>query len=273
MAGYRPSKKAVSRGRKLDRMAVRFAKRRYLYRNSYAPKIGVIARDVARLKGMLNTEKKYVTFERNSINFGVADSTTAPDRGDKMQLLLAPTRGDAFNERTGQKIKITSMEFQVKIQPSFPSQFKNDTRYKIYVLQWIGERPPDLATDVPSKANSLTDKFMDLNSNNQISVNNFRNRQHFKNWRILKVCSGKILAPTYNDGAIVTGINIHDKKMWVSVADPHQVLNNSTSATQFPQENPLYILYTADNGDINTGVGAQTGLVADIQYRINYLDN
>jgi hypothetical protein len=59
--------------------------------------------------------------------------------------------------------------------------------------------------------------------------------------------------------------------MWINLADPHLILNNSTAPTQFPKENPIYLLFTADNGDINPLV--DTGLTVDYQYRINYLDN
>lgn len=294
MAGYRYSKSARSRGKKLDAYAMKMARRRYMYKGTYIPKIGQIAKDVAFLKSGMNTEKKYFSQAVAPTTFALSRWVDGqPDfirRGDQVCALQCPPKGGAFDERIGNSIKLTSIEMKIDLKPANASAFKTDTKYHIFVLQYVGEPAYNVnggvdstrpTTDTPRSDSEIATKFFDVNLTTNaglIDGKNFREREFYKNFRILKVINGTLRAPNqFEDGTEAVPVQIHQPKrhFWVKPSSKlaHWKMEDSATANQTPLINNIYLLYTAEQGIQAEDLDESTAIIANCQYRINYVDN
>lgn len=248
--------------RRQVRRGGRFLRRRYINKKGNF-RVRKLVSDVNRLKSLINVEKKDFSGDSSQINFALNDSTQVLGRGDAIWKLNGPSQGTTAITRTGNSIKLTTINVSLRIAGQISL---NDSRmFKIFFLQYVGKPDPakDPTPDTATYDNLLVLDFLDYSSS-RISPLSFRNKDMFRNWRVLKIVSGVVQPDMYSTG----GDWQKNYNIWVRPAPGLQHLKFDGSSQDIEQ-NPIYVLFTCPGGDTNTS----TGLKAEFHYRMNYVDN
>lgn len=210
-----------------------------------------LAKKVYDLYKLINVEKKYVI---HNTSF----SADASYNGNIM-LCAGPAQGTAYNERTGNSIKISSMQFALQVNPQ-ANATNQSISYKVYFLHWNGDFPaPSYTTGVNG---TLTSLFLDPDQYGGLTTHSLRETSHFGNWRILKVLSGGFKA----EESSTSGAPQRNHKGYFK---PNIHCRLEPSSTVFAN-NPIYILALTSVGMTPT---AATGLDFKLLTKCYYIDN
>lgn len=242
-------------GRKLN-------KKRYVKRSGRV-NYNKIARDVWRLKSLINVEKKDYSAYTSQINFALTDTAQTLQRGDALYKLKGPAQGTTAVTRTGNSIKLTSINVSMRLQGQ--TSLTDQRQYTIFFLQYNGIPDPakDATADIATYDNLLVLDFLDYN-NGKISQLSFRNKDTFRNWRILKTIRGYLNPDTFSTG----GDSFKTFNFWVKPSKGMRHIKFDDN-DQDPLQNPIYAFFTSTGG----ATSSNTGLRAEFSYRMNYIDN
>jgi hypothetical protein len=252
-----PFKKTV---RRAIRSAGRSLKRRYFKGKGFSrPKIAQMAKDVYRLKSMVNAEKKRA-------ESGQADVNVALQNGAGPGYLLAPvlptiSQGLGSSQRTGNSIKVVS--FMLRGRMKQQTSINTPIRVRMYLLRAKGVQPTitgTMAAPAPVTDLAVTRTFIE----NDIftgypSYNSNRNPDTFTDWIVQ---SKKVV---YLKGDDVTGQTQITDFSIIKKCNFHVRYNSSGAA----EEGNLFLLVVADSGDTSTSTGAKL----DLYMRTFYYDN
>ena len=255
--GYRKfAKRQFRRGR-------RALRRRYVNKRGNL-RVGRISRDVARLKMLVNVEKKDHSGSESAINFALSDSLQTLGRGDALYKLSGPVQGTTATTRVGNSIRISSINMALRIQGQ--ASLTDVRNYCIYFLQYAGVPDPakDSTAGTADYDNTLILDFLEYNSDGRLNEMCFRTKETFRNWRILKVIKGRLGAQMYSSG----GEDFRTYNFFLKPFKGMEHLKFDDNDSD-PLQNPIYMFLTSTGGDTNSN----TGLRTEFDYRINYIDN
>lgn len=164
--------------------------KRYVKKDRSNLKWGRMVKDVAMLKGLINTEVKYLDQSRNGGVDGywdiIASSTPAvpgpesapPTPGYVRFMVDYPPLGDDFNQRNGRSIKLKSIQLKGTIRvPATGSERRGQARVMIIV-------------DHQAQSGEDTDPvpiLFELDNNGHYSMGSRINRQQNKRYSVLAV--------------------------------------------------------------------------------------
>lgn len=161
-------------GRKFIKRGARRVKKRY-YGKRKGVKVNTLARDVFKIKRMLNTEHKHLDFKFGS---GQTISAQVPTKDNPIVLAIpTPVKGTAFDERIGNQLKVTHIT--TKIQFIFENNTDTFARSTARVRLVFSKS----ADDVPAIANLL-----EPDANGHYTNLSFVNGQEYKKYAWIKSC-------------------------------------------------------------------------------------
>ena len=161
-------------GRKFIKRGARRVKKRY-YGKKKGVKVNTLARDVYKIKRMLNTEHKHLDFKFGS---GQTIPAQLPTNSSPVILTIpTPVKGTAYDERIGNQLKITHMT--LKIQFMFKNNVDTFSRSSARVRLIYAKN----ADDIPD----IT-QLLDQDANGHYSNLSFVNTQEYKKFVWIKKC-------------------------------------------------------------------------------------
>lgn len=232
-----------------------------------------LARDVSRIMGMLNTEKKRFT-QVNSVTQGVGQLNGNSSGHWLIDITPTPTQGTGFENRTGNQIKLVSSHFDFQ----FIAQSANISgmRLKLQIIQVLGQ-PFSTVSDIMGKFITNT-KFIKTSGGavaNVYDINSDRDQDYFNNFRVLRTIY------TYLKQDDMSGeIQSSRIKFGLKYRNFHIRTNDNDPTLSKGQ---LIMLITADKGNwssttasTNTGVpivAINTGAAFDYENIHYFVDN
>lgn len=252
--------------KKISRVRKVVKKRYFKGKGLFNPKLNTMARDIARLKSLVNVEKK--SLESNVIPYatspiGQVNLTQAGLFIDDITPL--PIQGIGHSQRNGNEIKLVSMCIKGQIRQQV--NCTHNGKIKIYIILPQG---PQIAMTAITNG-----QFLETNPlSNVIDYNSSRNVDYFKNYRVLKTLT--ITMPS--DGSSAPTL-IKDFSIIMKLS--HHIKWADDSNTNFTN-GQMILLAVADSG--NTGatavtnttisqVGALTGYEMQFYTKFYYVDN
>ena len=225
--------------------------------------IARVVSDVARLKSLVNVEKKYIDQGYDQLVGqcnGNISATTALD------ITPIPTQGVGVNQRTGQSIKMTSMTVYISINMQSAQTIPCKIRFEIYKI--IGN-PQTSLTNVVTECydvNPIT-TIVDF-----LSVRDPNFYSDFK-----KVATKTVSFPP----AQYSGNTLRQKTVRFNIKINHHVrFNNSTTTLTDGQ---LVLMAFAEAGNVSTATQStlpyvysnliNTGFAYQLSNRYYYVDN
>lgn len=229
----------------------RAVQNRYIKKKSgYMPRFNMIAKDVMRLKQLVNIEKKRAEVNVTSFTVGQINNSTSVSGYYAFGVTPNPAQGLTSSNRIGNSIKLQSMVVQMK----FVQQANTvvPIRLKIIFYRQIGN-PTATATSVTNcwEANPFSG-VIDYFSN--------RNPDTFTDLKILRTAYVKV-EPDNFSGQVQTASRQYLFKL------NHHLRWDNTGAISDGQ---IFMLVLADDGDKGT---AATGVQGQFTSRVYYTDN
>lgn len=228
-------------------------------------KYGNMYRDVQMLKGLINTEIKYLDQSRNngvdgywdivpSATQGLPDVEAGPPTPGYVSFMVDyPNQGDDFNQREGRSIKLKSI--QLKGQIRVPNGTSSNQRGQCRIM---------IIVDHQCQTNEDTDPvpiLYSLDNNNQYSMMSRINRQQNKRYSIL--ATRKL---SFSQSYFSHSINIYKRL-------DDKVKFNGVNNQNF-MDKAFHIVVLADGEFPNVGSNdIQSNYVAQFETRITYVDN
>lgn len=230
-------------------------KKRYIKNGQ--PKLATMARDIVRLKTMLNTEKHMVT---TTLTGGYVGRVTNITGQGYLSRNISPNIAQGVGEtnRIGAKIKIVSFQFRCLISQN--GNASGPIRWTHYLV-----RQPvsahDLGNDGQLNRFIQDDPFFAKKC--YFSMRN-PDGNDFKLFTIISKRSGVVNADSA-PGVIQNNVcNIYKKSQFhVKWSGDETGIGNIT-------QNPIYSIWVADNGDVGT---PGTGLMIQEMVNWYYVDN
>jgi len=239
--------------KKQVKRAGKYVKKRYFKGKGYSnPKISTIARDVMRLKSIVNSEKQ------NAESTSTATHTLGQFNGattgfNSFALMPTIAQGVGEDQRKGDSIKVCS--WCLKIQAfNYGPDTVNDVNYKFYVV-----------TQPVNPVGAATAGFQFLEANpfsGVIDSNSNRNYQHYKDFRVLGVISGKLKAMD-DPSSTSARTNNH------TLARKQEFHIRYQKGTTTIMNNDIYLIAVASDGDIATA--NRCGFM--YSFKVYYYDN
>lgn len=233
----------------------RYAKKRYVRKgrptNVRNLNYSQIAKDVKMLKGLVNAEKQNADF---SVNTPTKFARVSSSGSGAVILSIHPTisQGISEDQRKGDTYKVCSMLLQAQIRCTSNI---SDINYKIYIV-----RKPTQAL-VATHAGDLANLLEPNPFTGVQDFNSLRNYEQFRDFRVMKVITGKIR------GAEGTTSNINVKQHVCPLkCDFHTRYDKGTTNIE---HNELFAVFVADE-KINTAADAPT---FELHNRIWFYDN
>lgn len=236
--------------------AGKYVKKRYFKGKGYSnPKVSTIARDVMRLKQIINSEKQnaetQITTEYDLAQFNGV-STPGYRLIDCMPTI---SQGVGEDNRKGDSIKVCSWVLQMQTYNNSELSL-TDYDYKFLVIQ----QPLN-----PTGATITTvDQFLETNSFSLVrDYYSNRNYQHYKDFRVLGMIKGRLKA---QDTATTSNSSSSNQHTLARKADFHIRYDKGTNTIL---NNPIYLLALCDDGDRNTS----NKMFFKFSFKVFYYDN
>lgn len=266
--------KVVKVVKKVARKVRGAAIKRY-FKKGYNPKINQIVKDVAMLRGMVNSEKK-----RNTIATGgqvVAQLNGATGQGLFItDITPTPSEGTTSTSRTGNSIKLHS-SFQ-RFQFYHQSATTQPINFQILILQVKGPPVSNLTTFVnniytlnPFVSNAGAPAIVDYNSS--------FNPDFFGQYRILRRKKFRLSPDQFTGQQMIKNVNLPMKYNRGKGHHIRYALDNNT----VPSDGQILMIVLADSGNMssttastlsNVPVSAiNTGLIMDYNIVHYFYDN
>lgn len=244
-------------GRKFIKRGARRVKKRY-YGKRKGVKVNTLARDVYKIKRMLNTEHKHFDFKFGS---GQTVAAQVPTKSHPVILALPmPYRGTSYNERVGNQFKIVHMT--MKIQFLFHNNndlFQRSTGRVRLIFSKSADDVPDIT------------KLLEPDANNHYTNLSFVNGQEYKKYTWIKKCD---ITQSHTEPINRTDLSTDNLATYVRVA---KCRSNVTvmfkNLTEDIEQMKPYLVLTSNM----IGQAGVTTLVDPIsvsgQIRFTYVDN
>lgn len=187
--------------RKVAKKAGRYVKKRYFKGKGYGdPKIATMARDVMRLKQMVNAEKQNIESAATN-EFDLAQYNGVSTTGAR-QIEIMPTvfQGYTENQRKGDSLKVCSWVLKIQAYNNGNLTLAG-MNYTFYLV-----RQP---VNPVANANVL-DQFLEPNPfSGVIDGYSNRNYEHYKDWVVMGIIKGKFKANESADAGQGSKTNMH----------------------------------------------------------------
>lgn len=254
--------------RKAVRAGIRYAKKRYMRKGNL--NVSKIARDVYKLKTIVNSERKRITTNVVEQSVGQINATSASTwvaSNYSVDITPSPTEGIQYNGRTGSSIKMSGLhlQFQVKQQ----SNCQAEMRLKFLIV--ANKAKPDTASNIAT--NMLqTNPF-----NNAIDFNSSLNPDYLADYKVLRTKVVRI-APDNYSGQLM----LKDFSIGMKFGLGHHVRFDKDTANV--THGQLLLMVLADSGNMSataytggsaglTQIGANTGAYVSFINTSYYYDN
>lgn len=250
MAYTKYVRKGIRQGAK---RAGRYVKKRYFKGKGYSnPKINTIARDVMRLKGMINAEKQNI--ESNVSTLHTLGQFSGASSGRQcLDIMPVISQGVGEDNRKGDSLKVCSMVLKLKVETNSFNTLQ-PTGYTFYLLR----QPTN-----PLNVTQTPDFFLEPNPfSGVVDAYSNRNYQHFKDYIVIGKVRGKLMSNT-NDSLNQIQVKSH---MIARKVDFHIRYNKGTNTII---NNPIYLLAVADDGDRATA----NHIKFQYAFKVYYYDN
>jgi len=243
------------------------AKKRYFKGKGYSnPKLATMARDIARLKSVVNVEKKFI--QSNIVPYATAPIGQVNINAAGLYLAditPLPIQGVGQSMRTGNEIKLVSMCFKGQIKQQVDC--RHPGRLKIIFFKPVG---PNVSTSAITNGQFLTNNPLTT----VIDYGSTRNVDFFKNYTVMKTLYVNIPADNTSnetmlkDVSFITKLSHHLK--WD--ADSNSTISNGQ----------IYMLVLADSGNRNVATAStldvpikvvSTGYNMQYYTKFYYVDN
>jgi len=199
-----------------------------------------LAGQTARIMKDLNTEKKEVT---NTSAAQVAHSNLATG----VSITPSLSQGVGQTARIGNAIKLVGMRFDIQVS----SQDATETypiRYKYYIVRRNFAR-------VAITGTTLVDNVLDPNPfTGNIDLHALRDRDHLKEFTVMKVGYGKIAADNLTNTASVRPNDISHRTHYFKLNQ--KLIYDTDGATQ-PSNVTYHLIMTTDKGTVSASDGIQ----------------
>lgn len=229
-------KKAV---RRLARKGGRYVKKRYFKGKGYSnPKISTMARDVMRLKQMINAEKQNIE-STTTVEYPLAQYNGVSSSGGQVLEGILPSISQGIGEdnRKGDSVKICSWVVKFQVYNN-GSDTVSGVNYRFYIL-----RQPINPLD---SANTFT-KFLENNPFSGVrDYYSNRDYQHFKDFVVMGVVSGKLKANESGDVTQGAKTNVH------TIARKQEFHIRYDKGTNTVLNNKVFLVAVASDGDRST---------------------
>jgi hypothetical protein len=220
--------------------AGRYVKKRYFKGKGYTdPKISTMARDVMRLKQMINAEKQNVETAVTN-EYDLAQYNGVSTSGSRVLAGIMPpiSQGVGEDNRKGDSLKICSWVLKLQVYNN-----GNDTlsgvNYKFYVV-----RQP---VNPPSTTSDTMGDFLEPNPfSGVIDYYSNRNYQHYKDFVVMGVIEGKLKANESQDAGQGSKTNVH------TLARKQEFHIRYDKGTTDVLNNKIYLIAVASDGDRST---------------------
>lgn len=227
--------------------------------------MGQVAKDVAMLKAMVNTEKKYIDNTYSNV-FGQVNGNSSG--AIPLDITIAPIQNVTYNGRTGQSLKLVSAQINIIINNQSATAVGTKMRFEIFYVKG-DPKTAAVAMSELYDANSLT-TIIDYNSN--------RNPNNFSDYT--KICSRTIWYPTENSG--VAGSKQRMKTLKINLKLNHHLRFDKNSTTLLTGQ--IVILAFAETGNSSNVIptttlnyiqntAVNTGFTYNMATRFYYVDN
>lgn len=246
-------------GRRFIKRGARRVKRRY-YGKRKGVKVNTLARDVYKIKRMLNTEHKHFDYKFGS---GQAVAAQYPVNNAPIILALPPiSKGTNYDDRVGNQLKIVHVTCKVQFMFHQTSdQFqRNSARFRL-IFAKSAENVPDIA------------KLLEPDANGHYTNLSFVNGQEYKKFVWLKTCD---LRSAFTQPALAGtgGIDAPDQaamfvKTGKSKCSITMMFKNNTN--EIEQMKPYVVL--TSNVAPSGGSHAYDPISISGQVRLTYVDN
>lgn len=251
MVHYDKTKKYVRRQWKRGSS---YAKKRYTAKGKV--NYNKIAADVMKLKSIINSEVKH--FENKFVGQQVAQFNGGNSGHIFQEITPTPDQGTAYDERSGDSIKMRSVQMTFQIQKG--QAITGSVAYKI--VFFMMPRSPRFITGDPTIANILN-----KNAFNNVSYDNFSERlqEQYGDFKVIGTIRGKFLQSTF---ATQPG-NVSQIQMrkFNKMLNYHQTFSHGQNV---PNRNQIYMIMTTDN--YNKANNAENVTIST-HCRWNYYDN
>lgn len=236
---------------------------RYFKKKSgYAPKVGRIAKDVARLGRMLNAEKKQFSVTGTAQKFAQLNNNAAGYYA--AGITPFPSQGTGQGARTGNSIKLCSSWFTMSLWQQ--ASLVTNVKFKLMII-----KPKMVQTDLPT----FISQIMEVTPyNNIIDYNSQFNPNYFGTYSIIYKRTHVMNLTNYATATTLKEIRIPLK--WNHHIRYAQDGTNTVSDGQF------FILILADSGNCGGTLStvanvpvtaANSGIVLNYDFNYFYYDN
>lgn len=227
--------------KKQVRRAGRYAKKRYFKGKGYSnPKVSTIARDVLRLKEMINAEKKNVD-SAVTTEYDLAQFNGVSTSGYRtLDIMPTVAQGVGEDQRIGDSIKVCSWCLKVQTYNNGGLTF-NGLPYTIYLLR----QPTN-----PIQNSLIENTFLEDNPFSGV-IDSFSNRdyQHYKDYIVMGVIKGKFTAPeNTSEAGNQTRMHTLARKEEFHI----RYVKGSNGANSNILNNSIHLLCVAGDGDRST---------------------
>jgi hypothetical protein len=240
--------------KKAYKKGTRYAKKRYFKGKGYSnPKIQTMARDVMRLKSMINAEKQNAT-SLVTTEYPLAQFNGVSSSGlQEINLMPTISQGISEDQRKGDSLKICSWALKIHAYTNGGDTF-NGCNYRFYVL-----REPNN----PNSLGNLADNFLETNQfSGVIDYHSNRDYQHFKDYIVMGTVSGKFKAP---ENTTLSG----NKANTHTLARKQEFHIRYDKGTTNIINNPIRLLAVASDGDRS----GNNKIFFKYSFKVYYYDN
>lgn len=247
-------------GKKLWKKAGKAIKKRYVRKGG----LGRLVKDVAMVKRMINSEKKFVnatrTFNVGQCNVNADSAWYATD------ITPLPSQGYTQTNRMGASFKVCSMVFRGQIQQM--TGLNTDFKLKMFIIKTVGQTQTVDSTLVgkfllPDALSTMTD------------YNSLRNPDQYHNFRIIKTKTIFLKNDSLSSQNQL-------KDFQINLRLNHHVRFDANSNTVIDQ-GQLWLLVVADTGNIDGSTAStlsnvynkavSTGATGLLHIRAYFYDN
>jgi hypothetical protein len=235
-----------------------------IYRRYSTGGVRQVVKDVAMLKNMLNTEKKYydATFSDTlgQVNGNLSGATYK-------DLTPLPVQNVAYNGRTGQGLKLVSAQINIIVNNQSAQRTKQRIRFEMYYVKGDTKTLAGISQELYD-INPLT-SIVDYMSNRQPN-----NMKDFK-----KICTRYIYYPSEDHSG--TGSASRQKTLKINLKLSHHLRFDKNSLTL--QSGQIFIFAVTETGNSSpaipstlpniANVAVNSGFDFDISTRFYYVDN
>jgi len=238
---------------------------RKIYNRYSTGGMGQVVKDVAMLKGLINTEKKYLDASySNTVGQCLGNS-----RGDNFQdITPIPTQNVTYNGRTGQSIKLVSATIQLIINNQATQRVKQKIRFDIYYIKGDPKTITGMNNELydPNPLTTIVDYMSNRNPNN------------FSDFK--KICSRVVYYPEEPHSG--SGAAARQKTLKINLKLNHHLRFDKNTNTLISGQIYIHAVTETGNCSLATAVTTlpyiqntviNTGFTVNMWTRFYYVDN